>query len=93
MSLAIDIDRIEAVLLADGWHRIAPRSFELDAYEYIQDRGHDPETGWADPLLRFGGGQSPLVPSTGFEFILTGDEGGFVVSGPITAILAVRHKR
>lgn len=89
MSLAIDIDRIEAVLLADGWHIIAPKSFELDAYEYIREADRDPTKSGTSLWLRFGVGQSPLVPSTGFEFI----EAGFVVAGPITAILAVRYKR
>ena len=32
MSLAIDVDRVKQVLLADGqWHRVADDSFEIDA--------------------------------------------------------------
>ena len=32
MSLALDVSRVEQVLLMDGWHRVATASFELDAY-------------------------------------------------------------
>jgi len=35
MSLALDVSRVEQVLLMDGWHRVANASFELDAYEFI----------------------------------------------------------
>ena len=35
MSLAIDVDRINRVLLADGWHAVKGGSFTLDSYEYI----------------------------------------------------------
>jgi hypothetical protein len=35
MSLAIDTDDVQAVLLADGWHRVEVQSFDLDAYEYV----------------------------------------------------------
>src|SRR6266446_8926083 len=30
MSLALDVSRVEQVLLMDGWHRVANASFELD---------------------------------------------------------------
>jgi hypothetical protein len=35
MSLAIDVDIIEKVLLSDGWHEVADGSLQVDAYEYI----------------------------------------------------------
>ncbi len=35
MSLAIDVDNVSAVLLADGWHTVADQSFEIDAYEFM----------------------------------------------------------
>jgi hypothetical protein len=38
MSLAIDVDTVEMVLLADGWHEVAEASFDIDAYEYRHDR-------------------------------------------------------
>ena len=44
MSLAIDIDKVQAVLLADGWHNVAPladdeerSSFDIAAYEYVDE--------------------------------------------------------
>jgi hypothetical protein len=39
MSLAIREQEVVAVLLADGWHEVKPRSFFIDAYEYIHDDG------------------------------------------------------
>jgi hypothetical protein len=35
VSLAIDVDHVTEVLLADGWHIVAEQSFTLDSYEYI----------------------------------------------------------
>ena len=34
MSLCIDVDRVTAVLLADGWHAVYAKSFDIDAYEF-----------------------------------------------------------
>ena len=49
MSLAIDVDRVAAILLIDGWHKVAERdgksSFGMDAYEYLEphpDAGRNP---------------------------------------------------
>jgi hypothetical protein len=58
MSLALDVSRVEQVLLMDGWHRVANASFELDAYEFI----HAGRTIIANPRSSrpwAGGGQSP----------------------------------
>jgi hypothetical protein len=30
-----DVERVDAVLLADGWHAIHAKSFDLDSYEYM----------------------------------------------------------
>jgi hypothetical protein len=35
MSLAVDTDTVQAVLLADGWHRVGAQTFDIDAYEYV----------------------------------------------------------
>lgn len=77
MSLRIDVDKVRAVLLADGWHDVRNDSFNLDAYDYI----------WSDHALHSGG---LGVCSIGFEFI---DGDGYVLSGPLTSVLAVRQKR
>lgn len=76
MSLAIDVDKVNAVLLADGWHKVADQSFDLDAYEYIHGSATIHK-----------GGQGG-VTSTGFRFK---DDGNYVMYGPLTAILAVRR--
>ena len=34
MALTIDVERVTAVLLADGWHYIQPRSFHIDPYAF-----------------------------------------------------------
>lgn len=81
MSLAIDIDRVSAVLLADGWHSVHERSFDIDSYEFVQG-----------DHLRLAGGQSALVCATGFAFTEYRGQGNIVtVAGPITSILAVRR--
>lgn len=77
MSLAIDVDDVTAVLLADGWHDVADDSFDLDSYEYLH---------LGDLLL--GGGSVDGVPSTGFRFVGTD---GANMAGPITAVLAVKR--
>lgn len=81
MSLAIDVDKVIAVLLIDGWHEVKNKSFALDSYEYIwYPEGAD------ESQLVHGGGQSDVC-ATGFEFQ---DGVGTLMSGPLTAILAVR---
>lgn len=35
MSLAIDVDRVHSVLLADGWHLVT--DFYLDAFELMEE--------------------------------------------------------
>jgi hypothetical protein len=43
MSLAIDIDKVSHVLLADGWHHVefakGRISFVIDAYDFLEHRG------------------------------------------------------
>lgn len=76
MSLNIDTDRIEAVLLADGWHQVKSRSFDLDVYEFQ----HENET-----ILS--GGQLIGAPSTGATWL---DKEGGRIYCPLMAVLAVR---
>lgn len=86
MSLAIDVDTVTAVLLADGWHTVAEQSFNLDSYEYIWHHpGHDRYDGEFE-VLHSGGTNG--VCATGFEFTTT--EGSYM-TGPLTAILAVQR--
>jgi hypothetical protein len=38
MSLAIDIESVEAVLLLGGqWHKIEESSFTIDSYEFFRE--------------------------------------------------------
>lgn len=85
MSLAIDVDRITAVLLPDGWHTVADQSFTIDAYEYLWN----PPGTRHDPDVLHGGGQSGVCAS-GFAF-RSPDES--TIAGPLTAIAAVRTDR
>ena len=74
MSLAIDVGAVRAVLLADGWHKIADNSLSIDSYEYVQGG-----------LTTQGSGNG--VSAAGFRFK---DEAGYILHGPLTAILASR---
>lgn len=80
----IDVDKVEAVLLADGWHEVADQSFSLDSYEFVWANAHQRSTG--DFTLMLGGGQSGIC-ATGFAFQ---DPDGQTLAGPMTAVLAVR---
>jgi hypothetical protein len=88
MSLVIDPRSVTAVLLADDWHKRRKGSFVLDDFEfgYSKDRDETPEARLAREAADFSGtrGSGP-----GFRFVL---ENGDYVSGPFTAVLAVRHE-
>jgi hypothetical protein len=81
MSLAIDVDKVTHVLLADGWHAVKDASFSIDSYEFLWREGMGE---WGEPLL--GGGQEDLIPARGFSFI----EGKATLCGPLTSVLAVK---
>jgi len=94
MSLAINIDKVNRVLLSDGWHDVLDKSFNLDAYEYLWYPNED--TTSMDAEIVHGSGQSGVC-ATGFEFISTIklEEGTIQKvrrSGPLTAIQAVETK-
>jgi hypothetical protein len=77
MSLAIDVDKICAVLLADGWHEIEWRNgtsiFEIDAYQYIRKRlsKHDEQES------RVIGGQCEGVTAMGATWLDAATEGAW----------------
>ena len=75
MSLAIDVDIIEKVLLSDGWHEVAGGSVQVDAYEYIR--------GGRAVLPA---GQVHGLTPTGAQWR---EPSGSMVACPITAVLAV----
>ena len=78
MSLFIEVDDVQAVLLADGWHTAKKNSFELDSYEF--HHGKTP---------RLLGGVAEGVCSTGAVWT---EKDGAEVYCPLTAVLAVRTK-
>jgi len=92
MSIGIDIDGVEMVLLADGWHTVDWRenddpeepetlvsTFGVDAYEYL----------WLVDPDNPHSFQCKEVGYSGFEFT----ENGAHIAGPLSAIVAVRFKR
>ena len=94
MSLAIDVDTVSKVLLADGWHVVVDQTFSVDSYEY-QWSGRNgvsvaqlaAEAGSSDPLRVHGGGQSGVC-AAGFSFK---GEDGSCLAGPLTAVVAVAY--
>jgi hypothetical protein len=90
MSLAIDIDKVSDVLLADGWHHVefakGKSTFVIDAYEFLEQRGEG-----RDPLVHVGGGSVAGVTSTGAEWLERESGKSYVVTCPLTAILAVKR--
>jgi hypothetical protein len=86
MSLAIDVGRIVAALLADGWHTVSKESFELDAYEF--ERRVRDEQGAERTHMRLSVGQEPLIPAAGAHWV---EPSGEAVFCPLTAILAVKY--
>jgi hypothetical protein len=73
MSMTIDIAKVRSVLLADGWHRVAEKSFGIDAYVYGQAGAPS--------------GGNGTTATIGFRFK---DDAGYVLSGPLSAILATQ---
>jgi hypothetical protein len=93
MSLAIEVDDITHVLLADGWHTVQDASFGIDSYEFMWGEGMGDS-----PVL--GGGQEKHIAAAGSQahrestsrkrFSFT--EGDHVLHGPLTSVLTVKVK-
>jgi hypothetical protein len=95
MSLAIEVDDITHVLLADGWHTIHDASFGIDSYEFIWGEGMGDS-----PML--GSGQEKHIAAAGHRgstsrehiaaagFSFT--EGDHILCGPLTSVFAVKVK-
>ena len=90
MSLAIDIDKVSHVLLADGWHHVefakGKSSFVIDAYDFLEHRGEGRE-----PISHVSGGIVAGVTSTGAQWLERKSGKSYVVACPLTAILAVKR--
>ena len=95
MTLAIEVDDITHVLLADGWHTVHDASFGIDSYEFMSRDGMGDS-----PML--GGGQEKHIPAAGHRgstsrehiaapgFSFTEDDQ--ILCGPLTSVLAVKVK-
>jgi hypothetical protein len=95
VSLAIEVDDITHVLLADGWHIVHDASFGIDSYEFMWGEGMGDS-----PML--GGGQEKHIAAAGHRgstsrehiaaagFSFT--EGDQVLCGPLTSVLAINVK-
>ena len=80
MSRPIDIDRVAGVLLADGWHQVYPKTFDLGPYQFVVVADHEES-------VLFDGG-------AGFGFSEEDGAGRLHrVSGPASSLLAVRYTR
>ena len=90
MSLAIDIEKVSDVLLADGWHHVefakGKSTFVIDAYDFLEHREEGRE-----PLIHVSGGTVAGVPSTGAGWLEHESGKSYVVTCPLTAILAVKR--
>ena len=92
MSLAIDIAAVTAVLLPDGWHTVADRSFTIEAYEFVAFGGGDADDE-ADGMIMHASGEGGVCP-VGFSFVEKAagkSTKRTPMSGPLTAIIALRH--
>jgi hypothetical protein len=80
VSRPIDIDCVEAVLLADGWHQVFRQTFDLGVYEFVQATG-------SEVSVLYEGG-------TGFGFSEQDGNGDLRrFTGPVSSVLAVRYTR
>ena len=92
MSLGINVNKVTAVLLADGWHEVAGESFKLGSYEFLRSSEGQQQDGEPQLVHRAGDGG---ICATGFQFaerIVVHESGPVMlqISGPLTAVLAVR---
>tara|TARA_Y100000310_G_C20148947_1_gene563768 strand:- start:98 stop:415 length:318 start_codon:yes stop_codon:yes gene_type:complete len=99
MSLEIDIQEVEEILLMGGWYTIEKGSFSVGAYEFVswdeatrEDKVHElggVATRLADnPLILLRSGEVRGVPSMGFECRFAGEQ--TYTCGPLTSILALK---
>ena len=86
---AIDVDYVESVLLADGWHHVNEGSFTLDPYQFVKATDAQAAVGDCEVLYPSPSGTPPL----GFAFTeqdsITGDLRR--LGGPLSSIIAVQY--
>lgn len=83
MSLNVDIDLVESVLLIDGWHKVFFRTFDVGSFEFTRT----PEASGGEATLMQHGG-------VGYGFSEEDNNGRLRrYAGPMSALLAVRYTR
>jgi hypothetical protein len=81
MSLAIQIEDVSAVMIGGVWLEVKAKSFDLDSYEFMAGNPMENWRACLHSVREFG------VRATGFTF----QDDKAWISGPLTAIQAVRH--
>jgi len=95
MSYEIDVARVTAVLLADGWHRVKGGSFGIEPYSYVATivAAEAPKEGRAGkkkadamaPTVEKG-----IAPVMGARWTKPNGE---IIACPVSSLLALRHER
>jgi len=97
MSYEIDVARVTAVLLADGWHRVKGGSFGIEPYSYVATLSAEapkaPKEGRAGkkkavamaPIVEKG-----VAPVMGARWTKPNGE---IIACPVSSLLALRHER
>ena len=79
-STQIDIDRVEAIMLADGWHQVFPRTFNIVGLSFVH--ATDKKTA----AIHDSG--------AGFTFSERTSSGEIQrIAGPVSSMLAFRYSR
>ena len=74
--IGIDIDRVEGVLLADGWHRVKDHSFKVGNYGFLKG-----QTVVVNAIA---------VKGTVSHWAQWTEPDGGLVAGPLSSLLAVK---
>lgn len=85
MSMPIDVDTVQQVLIAGEWHNVRGNSFTVGAYEYIWHSSQDNRRRGVQPERLLQAGEYDICP---VAFVFRTDGGRFMC-GPLTAVDAV----
>jgi len=96
MSLAININRIKRILLADGWHKVIKDTFFIDSYEFVEEWIAEQEGKPYATNAVFNGGQDKMITSTGAcwtedNISNDADDDEREMYCPLTSILAISY--
>jgi hypothetical protein len=74
--IGIDVDRVESVLLADGWHQVKERTFRVGNYGFLKGQ-----------VVAV---NAIAVKGTASHWAQWTEPDGGVLAGPLTSLLAVK---